>query len=105
MAGAMRAKKPSSNVIRLRSSERSIDGATQRVSLNRVQSSPGFMGLLGVRSGQDGLALRLERGEQLVEGLDELLHALVLELLRGRRQVDADVLELGEMPLRVGDVL
>src|SRR4051812_16985596 len=91
--------------MRLTSRLRPIDGAAQRVSLYRFQRSTLMRRLLRARSGEDGLALRLERREQLVEGLDELLHALLLELLRRGREIDAGLRQLREIPLRAGEVL
>src|ERR1043166_4088521 len=99
----MRPKNPSSKVIRLMSSWRSIDGHTHRWSRNRFQSSPAFMERpgSGFHGRQDGLALGFDRGQQLLERVDELLHALVLELLRRRGHRDADLAELRELPRRV----
>src|SRR5579883_833809 len=102
----MRSKKSASKPMRLMSSWRSIDGHTQRWSRKRFQSSPAFMGPpSGLGGGQDRLALRLDRCEQFLEGVDELLHALVLELLRGGGQVDADLPELRDRAGRVVDAL
>src|SRR5262245_48909254 len=43
MAGAIRVRKASLNAMRLTSTVRSMEGATQRVSLYRFQNSPAFM--------------------------------------------------------------
>src|SRR5689334_2234756 len=85
------------------SSWRSMDGHTQRWSRNRFQSSPAFMKRpgSGFDGRQDGLPLGFDRCQQLLERVDEFLHALVLELLRRHGHGDADLAQLRELSRRV----